>query len=144
MLKWETRHSETLLNVDKLDRPFDYTQHIHRDGQIRTQPADIPETFAFLLGLRVQSRRTLPAPDGGESRYLVHRGVTRDERMVVVIWRDTAGWTAADYERDRQFVAEHRLAEGADEVFVNGDSLIPGARSLEPLFKERMFAPVEA
>ena len=41
-------------------------------------------------------------------------------------------------------VISQKLAEGADEVFVNGDSLIPGARALEPLFKARMFAPVEA
>ncbi len=41
-------------------------------------------------------------------------------------------------------MAEHKLAEGADEVFVNGDSFIPGARALEPLFKARMFATVEA
>jgi len=40
-------------------------------------------------------------------------------------------------------VSERKLAEGVDEVFVNGDSFIPGARSLEPIFKPRMFAPVE-
>jgi len=40
-------------------------------------------------------------------------------------------------------VAEQKLAEGADEIFVNGDSFIPGARALEPIFKARMFAPVE-
>jgi adenine-specific DNA-methyltransferase len=41
-------------------------------------------------------------------------------------------------------VAEQRLTDGADEVFVNGDSFIPEARALEPMFKARMFAPVEA
>jgi len=32
---------------------------------------------------------------------------------------------------------------GPDEVFVNGDSLIPVARALEPICKARMFAPIE-
>jgi len=41
-------------------------------------------------------------------------------------------------------VAEQKLTEDADEVFVNGDSFIPKARALEPVFKARMFAPVEA
>jgi adenine-specific DNA-methyltransferase len=41
-------------------------------------------------------------------------------------------------------VIKQKLTEGADEVFVNGDSLIPNARALEPIFKARMFAPVEA
>jgi adenine-specific DNA-methyltransferase len=36
-----------------------------------------------------------------------------------------------------------RLAKGADEVLVNGNSFIPGARALEPVLKARMFAPVE-
>jgi adenine-specific DNA-methyltransferase len=41
-------------------------------------------------------------------------------------------------------MAEQQFTEGADEVFVHGDSLMPGARALELVFKARMFAPVEA
>jgi len=40
-------------------------------------------------------------------------------------------------------VIEQKLADGAAEIFVNGDSFIPGARALDPVFKARMFAPVE-
>ena len=47
-------------------------------------------------------------------------------------------------ERDKKFVAEQRLTEGADEVFVNGDSFIPKAKALRPVFKARMFAGVES
>jgi adenine-specific DNA-methyltransferase len=155
MLKWETRASETLLNVEKLSKPFHYKLHIHANGQARERLVDIPETFNYLLGLHVQTRRVyfFPSPSGrgmsegqGEGdgrRYLVYRG-TIDQRRVVIIWRETRDWQQADFERDRDFVAEQRLTEGADEVFVNGDSLIPGARALEPIFKARMFAPVEA
>jgi adenine-specific DNA-methyltransferase len=196
MLRWETRGSETLLNVDKLARPFDYQLQVHRDGQTDDRLADVPETFNYLLGLHVQTRRVYYSPrpstpgsgapsavilsgsvpsvsqlrqDSEESgratrdasaqttglsmtdefarvgaggRYLVYRGRI-DHREVAVIWRDTEGWGQADYERDRQFVAEQKLGEGADEVFVNGDSFIPGARALEPIFKARMFALVE-
>jgi uncharacterized DUF497 family protein len=31
----------------------------------------------------------------------------------------------------------------ADEVFVNGDSFIPNAKALEPVFKARMFVEVQ-
>jgi adenine-specific DNA-methyltransferase len=140
MLRWETRASETLLSVAKLASPFQYKLHIHAGGQTTVKPVDIPETFNYLLGLHVQTRR---AYDDRGRRYLVYRGRI-DQRTVVVIWRETESWGQADYERDRQFVAEQKLTEGADEVFVNGDSLIPNARALEPLFKARMFAPVEA
>ena len=54
------------------------------------------------------------------------------------------GRTQEDYQRERDFVAEHKLTEDADDVYVNGASLIPGARSPDRVFKERLFAKVEA
>ena len=81
--------------------------------------------------------------DDNGRRYLVYRGRI-DHRQVAVIWRDTAGWQKEDLLRDRNFVIEQKMIEGADDVFVNGDSFIPDARALEPVFKARMFAPVEA
>ena len=60
----------------------------------------------------------------------------------MVIWRETEHWTKKDLERDKKFVAEQKLTKGADEIFVNGDSFIPKARALEPVFKGRMFAEV--
>jgi len=140
MLKWETRASKTMLNVERLARPFSYKLHIHADGQSREKVADIPETFNYLLGLHVQTRRIY---DDDGRRYLVYRGRI-DHRQIVVIWRKTEGWQKADLERDKKFVAEKKLNEGADEVFVNGDSFIPNARALEPVFKARMFAEVKA
>ncbi len=140
MLRWETRASETLLNVEKLARPFHYKLHIHADGQTHEKLVDIPETFNYLLGLHVQTRRVY---DDGWRRYLVYRGRI-DHRNIAVIWRETEAWQQADLERDKKFVAEQKLADGADEVFVNGDSFIPNARALEPVFKARLFAPVEA
>ncbi|PWH18786.1 MAG: site-specific DNA-methyltransferase [Anaerolineae bacterium] len=157
MLRWETRHSETLLNVEQLQSPFSYKLHLHRNGETRVRPVDLPETFAYLLGLDVQTRKVYlsrrDACDPGEAgnagvstadRYLVYHGALRNGRTVAVIWRKTQGWTAEDYERDAAFVAEQELTAGADEIYVNGDSRIPGARSLDPIFKERMFAGVEA
>lgn len=140
MLKWETRESETLLNVEKLARPFCYKLHIHADGQTQEKIADVPETFNYLLGLHVQTRQV---HDDDGRRYLVYRGRI-DHRQVLVIWRETEGWQKADLERDKKFVDERKLTEGADDVFVNGDSFIPNAKSLEPVFKARMFSTVEA
>jgi len=147
MLRWETRKSETLLNVEQLQSPFTYRLRIHRDGETREQPVDLPETFNYLIGLDVETRRVLPSPPGrgagGEGRYLIYRGVTREGRRVAVLWRETVGWTEEDYRRERDFVAAQQLTDGADEIFVNGDSLIPGAQALETVFKARMFAGVE-
>ncbi len=153
MLRWETRKSETLLNVEKLSKPFDYCLHLHRDGETRVQKVDLPETFAYLIGLDVETRRvyagnaSVPDAHGGRDghapRYVVYRGVTREGQRAVVIWRETEGWTEENYKRDRDFVAEHKLTEGADLVYVNGDSFIPGAQALESVFKANMVAGVE-
>jgi len=140
MLRWETRASSTLLNVRQLANPFQYTLNIHRDGQTNAIRVDIPETFNYLLGLHVARRIAIHDAD---RRYLVYRGQI-DHREVVVIWRESQGWTKADLERDKKFVADNKLAEGADEIFVNGDSFIPNAKALDPIFKARMFSPVEA
>ena len=136
MLQWETKRSATLLNVEKLSQPFRYTLHIHADGQTRQQIADIPETFNYLLGLRVETRRVYYDDD---RRYLVYRGQI-DQQRVAVIWRETQGWDKAALVRDKEFVAEQQLTDGADEVYVNGDSFIREAKALEPVFKRRMFA----
>lgn len=138
MLKWETKESATLLNVEGIASPFRYRLTITDGQESRDKVVDLPETFAYLLGLHVKTRRVYADKD---RRYLVYRGRI-DHRNVVVIWRDTGGWEKKEYERDKKFVAEQKLTEGADEVFVNGDSLIPNARSLDGVFKARMFAPV--
>ena len=53
MLRAETRHSATLLNVEQLARPFDYKLLIRNNGATKEQRIDIPETFNYLLGLQV-------------------------------------------------------------------------------------------
>jgi len=137
MLDFETRGSETLLNVEKLAAPFRYRLRL-RDGEAsRDVPVDLPETFAYLLGLRVRGRKVY---HDGQRRYLVYRGSTPERGEVVAIWRDTENWGEADFERDRDFVEENSLTEGADDVFVNGDSFIPKARPLEGVFKRLMLA----
>ncbi len=146
MLHWETRKSATMLNVEKLSKPFSYQLHIH--GGVENQTAgvreiknvDMPETFAYLLGLSIKKRKVLYDDD---RRYLIHTGTTRDGRKTVVIWRENDNWVESDYRRDKNFIKSTTFIDGVDDVYVNGDSVIPGAQALEQVFKERMFAPVE-
>ena len=137
MLQWETRESATLLNVAALERPFDYTLRLNGNAEGEEVAVDLPETFNYLLGLAVRTRRVY---DDEGRRYLVYAGRTRDERNAVIIWRDTEGWTPEDRERDRDFVAAHDMTAGADDVWMNGDTMVKDARPLDTLFKQRMFA----
>ena len=142
MLRWETKGSGTLLNVEKLTSPFSYKLKLHIDGETQVKTVDVPETFNYLLGLNVLTRQVYE--DDGR-RYLVYRGETREAsgHTVAVIWRETEGWERMDLERDRIFVEEHNLAEGTDKVYVNGDSFIPKSEAVERLFRERMFAKID-
>ncbi len=133
MLDFETKQSDTLLNVAKLDAPFDYT--LRRQGKDEPLPVDLPETFNYLIGLHVASRRVY---ENKSTRYLVYRG-RAESRETAILWRTTRGWGEKEFEADKEFVKKHKLTDGAEDIFVNTDSFIPGARSLDPVFKRRMF-----
>ena len=137
MLQWETKGSATFLNVAALQRPFDYTLKLNGNADGEDIPVDVPETFNYLLGLAVRTRRVYH--DEGR-RYLVYTGQTRDRRDAVVIWRNTDGWTLEDRERDRDFVAANDMTAGVGEIWMNGDTMVKDARPLDTLFKQRMFA----
>ena len=139
MLRWETRGSKTLLNMLKLASPFSYTLRLRADEESRLRAVDLPETFNYLLGLNVISRRVY---DDDGRRYLVYRGEINGVlgRTVVIVWRETADWKQDDFERDKAFVEEQKMIAEADEIYVNGDSLIPGVKPVEKLFRARMFA----
>jgi len=138
MLQFEARGSETILNVEKLVSPFSYKLILHEGQETQEKVVDLPETFNYLLGLNVKTRRVYHDKD---RRYLVYRG-TVDHKEAVIIWRETKGWEKKDFERDKKFVADQKITDGADEVFVNGDSFVPRAKALEPVFKHRMFGGV--
>ncbi len=141
LLKWETKDSATLLNPADLTSPFDYRLRVHTNGNTVDRPVDVAETFNYLLGLVVRTRRVHM---DGDRRYLVFCGETREAPglTTVVIWRDTKDWEEDDLKRDKAFVAKHGLMDGADAVYVNGLCAIDGTRPIEPLFKERMFTGV--
>ena len=138
MMEWETRESATLLNIEQLSRPFDYRLATYANGNGGSEQADVAETFNYLLGLRVRTRRVVY---DDERKYLVYRG-TAEGQETVVVWRETAGWEPEDYRRDQQFLVAEKIADGADVVYANGICFLDGAKALEPLFKERMFAPL--
>ncbi len=131
----ETHESPTLLNIEKLQTPFHYQLNIVTGLNTQTQTIDIPETFNYLLGLTVKTRRVFYDK---ARRYLVYRG-TLQAKSVTIIWRETHGWQPEDWERDSRFIQHHKLTEHADTLYVNTDSIVPEAKALDVLFKQLMF-----
>ena len=108
-----------------------------RDDNAQT---DLPETFNYLIGLRVESRRRI---DG----VLAITGMDAEGRHCLILWRnlheiDRAALDAW-FDRNRE-----RFDGPLDVIYVNGDHTLnamrrPGetwiAESIEPVFRELMF-----
>ena len=135
----ETAGSACLLGGEFTD-PFAYAVTVMRGGARREVPVDLPETFNYLLGLRVESRRRI---DG----VLAIAGTDPEGRRCLILWRSlrTTGYAALDawFTRHRE-----RFPRPLHLIYVNGDhtlnALLPPdeawtAEFIEPIFRELMF-----
>ncbi len=135
----ETVGSPCLLGKDFVD-PLAYTLSVVRDGARREVPVDLPETFNWLIGLRVESRRRI---DG----VLAIAGADPEGRKCLILWRSLEETDNAALEA---WFARHRarFPEAPDLVYANGDHTLNAVRppdetwtaeTIEPVFRELMF-----
>ena len=137
-LDWESKDCPTRLAVDQLDTPFDYTLTLRREsGTVEVKP-DLPETFAYLIGLH--TRRRFRTERDGVS-YLIYTGTLHaDGTEAAVLWRTCKDWMEANLKAEMDWWRAQRetLAPSATRVYVNGASAIEGHHSLDAEFKARM------
>ena len=135
----ETADSACLLGKAFAD-PFAYTLSVVRDGVRREVQVDLPETFNYLIGLRVVSRQRI---DG----VLAIKGTDPEGRNCLILWRnlDETNYTALDAWLDRN---REQFAGQLDVIYTNGDHTLnamqqPGedwtAKIIEPVFRGLMF-----
>ena len=135
----ETSGNACLLGKEFTD-PIAYRLSVVRDGVRRDVQVDLPETFNWLIGLRVEARRRI-------EDVLAITGADEQGRSCLVLWRhlDEIDAAALDawFDRNRK-----QVADGLDLVYVNGDHTLnamrwPGetwvAESVEPIFRKMMF-----
>jgi adenine-specific DNA-methyltransferase len=125
--------SASMLSIDRLAHPFRYTIEVLTDAGPERHPVDLVETFNLAYGLEVERLERWTNEEDGRL-YRAVRARDRKERRVLVLWRDMEGLAA---EVERRFLEPRiRSADPAyDEVWINGDSGIPGVHSLDPTFK---------
>ena len=139
MLGVETAGSASLLGKAFAD-PFAYTLSVVRDGGRSEVPVDLPETFNFLLGMRVASHRRIEG-------VLAITGTDAERRDCLILWRDLDAMDHAVldawFNRNRD-----QFSESLDVIYVNGDHTLtamrpPGAswtaETIEPVFRDLMF-----
>ena len=139
----ETARSACLLGKDFTD-PFAYTLSVVRDGTRREVPVDLPETFNYLLGLRLESRRLV---DG----VLAITGTDAEGKHCLILWRNL---NKTDNTALENWFTNHRaeFAESLDAIYTNGDHTLNAiqqkketwtARTIEPVFRKLMFEETE-
>ena len=138
----ETVGSACLLGKAFVD-PFTYTLSVVRDGVRREVQVDLPETFNYLIGLRVASYQRI---DG----VLAITGTDPEGRNCLILWRnlDEIDHAALDawFDRNRE-----QFSKPLDIIYANGDHTLnamqqPGenwtAKTIEPIFRELMFEDI--
>jgi len=135
----EVEMRKSLLCLKRFEDPLNCTLKIydHATGEAKPTVVDLPETFNYLLGLRV---RTLQMRDG----FLVIEGENPAAETVLVIWRNVKDKDNAALE---QFVTATLRINPADTeyaaIYINGDTTLddPHKKILltEQVFHELMF-----
>lgn len=169
MMDFESKESDSLLNIEKLAHPFDYTMKITRAQECKEHKIDLVETFNYLIGLTVTSNGALQGYDatfstdttkpltatiktGSSYRIKMIEGTNRTGERVLVIWRDLTG----DIEKDNAvldafFAKKHvnPLDFEYKTIYVNGDNNLQNIKTedenwkvilIESEMKKRMFS----
>lgn len=146
-LDYESRESEYLLNTERLQAPFSYKLKVNREevGDPEEVTVDIPETFNYLLGLKVEKMKVR---NNGQRKYLFILG-EKDGKDIAVVWREyTDEWTEENFKKDKEFIVNEISQWKPHIVYVNGQSVITPKlgtskditeiRYIEPEFKRLM------
>jgi len=166
-LDYETRGNPSLLNIEMLKNPFAYKLRVNLEevGEPQEMVVDIPETFNYLLGLKVKriKVRTLkghPELVSGSkgmlkqvqhdkrynSKYLFILG-EKEGKDIAIVWREYEdNWSEVDFKRDKEFIIKELASWTPHTVYVNGQSVLTPKlgehtveiRYIEPEFKRLM------
>jgi len=153
MLNVESKGSQTLLNIDNFDDPWNYQLLVGTGSVGETKPVnvDLVETFNWLLGLKVKHIDRI-------SGFQVVEGTSPKGEKVLVIWRKVRDLAETDPEKiaaarekaNRDLEAFFRkqqyntLDSEFDVLYVNGDNnlmnvpLDPEKEGVEPRYKVRL------
>lgn len=132
-----TKGSDSLINLEKFTKPFDYTMKIVQHNEIKDDTnIDLLTTFNFLLGIEVQ--RYILAENNG----LVYKVVIGKKGLQqhIIIWRNFDE-TTIDLKVEREFITKQDWYNTTAFVFCNGDNAF-SAHPIEPEFFRLMNEPV--
>lgn len=169
MLSTESVGSASLLNVEKLDKPFSYKMNIIRNLESAERNIDLVETFNYLIGLTVVKSHALVSydadfprgeygvvsatlKDGDTYKFKAVEGTVPSGEKTLVIWREMTG----DIEKDNAALDAYFLsipnARSFKRIYVNCDNNLLNLRGngeswqvnlIDEEMKTRMFEDAE-
>lgn len=161
MLDFETKDSNTFLNIDKLKNPFEYKLKIERNGESQYRNIDLIETFNYLIGLKVEeiSRKETYSYDGfelekyfdGTFAFKRIEGKLKDGSNVLIVWRNLSDNIKIDNDvLNKYFKQKHIETSEYDYIYINGDNTIEidgrdnyKIKLIDEEFKRLMFEDIE-
>jgi adenine-specific DNA-methyltransferase len=144
-LDYETRESPYLLNFQHLKNPFNYKLKINLSevGEPQETNIDIPETFNYLLGIKIKK---IKKEQNEDKTYLFIIG-EKDSKDYAIVWREhTDNWNEEDYKKDKEFIKQQLKPYKPQVVYVNCSGILTPnfddykaeIRYIEPEFKALM------
>jgi len=144
-LDFETKNNPYLLNIEELKNPFSYKLKVNLSevGEPQEVVVDIPETFNYLLGIKI--KKIKKRKNNGKD-YLFILG-EKEGQTYVIVWRELSG-DVEEAEQDKDFIKKELEDWKPQIVYVNcpentvltpdfGDFQVE-IRYIEPEFKKLM------
>jgi adenine-specific DNA-methyltransferase len=144
-LDFETKDSPYLLNIEKLKNPFAYKLKVNLSevGEPQEVIVDIPETFNYLLGIKL---RNIKKRKNNGKDYLFILG-EKEGQTYAIVWRELSS-NEEDVKKDKEFIKKELKDWKPQIVYVNcpeNTVLTPDfgnfqaeLRYIEPEFKKLM------
>jgi adenine-specific DNA-methyltransferase len=144
-LDLETRDSPYLLNIEQIKNPFAYKLKVNLSevGEPKEMVVDIPETFNFLIGLKIKKVKRRKE---NSRTYLFILG-EKEKKDCAVVWREYSdNWNEEDLKKDKEFIKQELMNWEIQVVYVNSQSMLTPnfdnfqaeIKYIEPEFKKLM------
>lgn len=125
LFNFETDSPSNLLDLDNLSIPKQYKLKLCSQEDINI---DVMKTFNYLIGLEdIEVNNKMISG----TEYTIYRGKMGGE-STLIIWRHKKN---VEFEKEREEIEYSEFSN----VYINGDSCIPNARMIQPVFKNKMF-----
>ena len=132
-----TSESDSLLNLEKFTKPFNYTMKIVQQNEPKNDTViDLVTTFNFLIGIDIVQ---YVLADNNDLNYRIVIG-KKELQQYIIIWRNYVEDTI-DLKAEKSFITKQDWYNTKAFVFCNGDNAF-GAHPIEPEFIRLMNEPV--